>query len=231
MDPEASRISSWCHGNLPRERVAEVFPGIEQTSISILRTFDRKGGMSLDANELLVLVAITKHIKATHVLEVGTFDGNTALNLAENVADDGSVITIDLPPTWNGRYALAGGQTGDNSHRRLDPQFRAGGYDPSLGRQFHGHRHESKIRQVLADSAQLDWTTLPQSQLVFIDGNHSYDYVRSDTENALTVLAPGGIIAWHDYGPIPAVSRCVDEFAGRLKARALRGTRLAVGFT
>jgi hypothetical protein len=230
-DHEAVRISSWRHGNLPRELVTNVFPGIEHTSVSIRRTFDRKIGMSLDANELLVLVAIVKHIKARHVLEVGTFDGNTALNLAENVADDGSVVTIDLPPTWNGSYALPAGNTGDNSHRRLDARFRAGGYDPTLGRQFHGHQLEARIRQVLSDSAQLEWSTLPQANLVFIDGNHSYEYVKSDTENALKILAPGGIIVWHDYGQIPSVSRCVDEFAGRLNVRALRGTRLAVGFT
>jgi hypothetical protein len=54
--------------------------------------------------------------------------------------------------------------------------------------------------------------------------------VKSDTENALKILARGGVVVWHDYGQIPSVSRCVDEFAGRLKARALRGTRLAVGF-
>ena len=186
---------------------------------------------SLDANELLVLVAIAKHIKAKYVVEVGTFDGNTALNLAEQMLREmGSAFTIDFNPMWDGSYALTAGDTSDNSHRKLDTHFRAGGYDPTLGRQFHGHRHEARIRQVLADSAQLDWSTLPQSNLVFIDGNHSYEYVKSDMENAMKDSFPPGIVVWHDYGQIPSVSRCVDEFAGRLKPQALRGTRLAVGF-
>ena len=36
--------------------------------------------------------------------------------------------------------------------------------------------------------------------LVFIDGDHSAQAVRADVAAAMTVLAPGGILAVHDYG-------------------------------
>jgi hypothetical protein len=55
--------------------------------------------------------------------------------------------------------------------------------------------------------------------------------VESDTRNALKVLAPGGIIVWHDYGMIPDVSVVVDRFArelGNMNFAALEGTRLAM---
>ena len=37
--------------------------------------------------------------------------------------------------------------------------------------------------------------------LVFVDGAHSYDYVKNDTEKGLEMLRPGGVIAWHDCNP------------------------------
>ena len=38
--------------------------------------------------------------------------------------------------------------------------------------------------------------------LIFIDGSHAYSYVMSDSEKAFRMLAPNGIILWHDYrGP------------------------------
>ena len=34
---------------------------------------------------------------------------------------------------------------------------------------------------------------------VYIDGNHSKEYVHSDTEQAMKMLSNNGIIIWHDY--------------------------------
>lgn len=39
----------------------------------------------------------------------------------------------------------------------------------------------------------------PAYDLVFIDGDHSAEAVRKDIETALSVLKPGGLIAFHDY--------------------------------
>jgi hypothetical protein len=36
---------------------------------------------------------------------------------------------------------------------------------------------------------------------VFIDGDHSREGVRQDTDLARRILAPGGAIAWHDANP------------------------------
>ena len=37
--------------------------------------------------------------------------------------------------------------------------------------------------------------------LIFVDGAHSYEYVKNDTVKGLEMLRPGGIIAWHDCTP------------------------------
>lgn len=50
--------------------------------------------------------------------------------------------------------------------------------------------------------------------LIFIDGAHDYQSVSDDILNACDLLAPGGLIAFHDYrSPIdPGVTKAVDEF-------------------
>jgi predicted O-methyltransferase YrrM len=57
--------------------------------------------------------------------------------------------------------------------------------------------------------------------LVFVDGDHSYDAVRRDMELARCLLAPGGALAVHDYGRVAppgqaewGVARAVDEMGG-----------------
>jgi hypothetical protein len=59
--------------------------------------------------------------------------------------------------------------------------------------------------------------------LVFIDGNHDYEWVKHDTDLALRLGAK--IIVWHDYGTEPGVTRAVDEL-GEGVVRVL-GTRIA----
>ena len=52
--------------------------------------------------------------------------------------------------------------------------------------------------------------------LVFIDGDHSYEHVKQDIELWLPKLRKGGILAGHDYGhpDLPDVKRAVDEAFG-----------------
>jgi len=37
---------------------------------------------------------------------------------------------------------------------------------------------------------------------IFIDGNHTYDYVKSDINNWYPKVKPGGILMGHDYNPL-----------------------------
>lgn len=48
---------------------------------------------------------------------------------------------------------------------------------------------------------------------VYIDGNHSYKYVKQDIENYYPKLKVGGILAGHDYWK-GSVKKAVEEFVG-----------------
>jgi predicted O-methyltransferase YrrM len=215
----------WFTGELPRVSLSEVFAKAKEVDIAMPRAFDRKVGTSITAEEGCHLAAIVKCMSPGKVLEIGTYDGNTALLIAANLGPDGTIVTIDLPPDFDlekqqSTLTYAKGEI--NLTRRQD-----------LGRQYRNHPLGSRIRQVYGDSAALDWRGLGGPfDLVFIDGCHSEDYVLSDSRNALSQLSVNGIVVWHDYGMIPAVSKVVDELSGSVRSLqfyALKGTRLAVG--
>ena len=203
----------------PGVHLTQIFPGIESVSVNLINLYHRKIGLSVDAAEVMTLCAIERFIGARNVVEIGTYDGNTTLNLA-NLPGEGRVTTIDLPQNWDRKFLY----DVPNHHWNVTDRNR-------IGIQFHGTQYESRIQQVLGDSAGVDWQALrPPFDLIFIDGCHFRDYVKADTENALRNIRPGGVVVWHDYGDIKDVSRVVDETARQITVRVVRGTRLAVGW-
>jgi predicted O-methyltransferase YrrM len=215
----------WFRGTLPRVPLTEILPGVQDVEVILPRAFDRKSGTSISVEEACHLGAIAKCRNAGKALEIGTYDGNTALLLAANLAAGGNVVTVDLPPDFdvNKKDLLT------YSDGELNLTARE-----QLGRQYQGHRCAARIRQIYGDSAKLNWSAFGPFDLVFIDGCHSEAYVRSDSRNAMDHLAPGGVIVWHDYGMIAEVSNVVDQVAREtttMRVYALEGTRLAIGIT
>lgn len=58
------------------------------------------------------------------------------------------------------------------------------------------------------------------ADLVFIDANHTYPFVKQDIEAWLEIVKPGGVIGGHDYTTgFPGVMQAVDEFFPNTPAR------------
>jgi predicted O-methyltransferase YrrM len=95
---------------------------------------------------------------------------------------------------------------------------------------YSGSDAEQKVQQLFGDSKTLDvgrWAGT--CDLVFVDGSHAYSYVVSDSAKALELVAPGGLVLWHDYaGPrhSPGVYRALNELAERVPLVRLAGTTL-----
>jgi hypothetical protein len=69
-------------------------------------------------------------------------------------------------------------------------------------------------------------------ELIFVDGEHDATNVRADLELALSALAPGGVLACHDY-PDPSwpdVRRVVDEMAAERGLVRLRQSDYLAAF-
>lgn len=219
-DPEALRLNRWKYGEIKRYYISDIFPGIENIEIKILNLFERVIGTSIDPLEILYLNSIAKFIEAKKVCEIGTYNGNTILNLAANSPKDAILVTVDLPSNWNGDFVIPI----PKSHYNVTDRKK-------IGYQYKNTEYEKKIVQIFSDSASLNWDRLNGPfDLIFIDGCHYYEYVKSDTENAIKHLSKTGVIVWHDYGMIKDVCEVVDSFQSKLKIKAITGTRLAVGF-
>jgi predicted O-methyltransferase YrrM len=206
-------VRAWSSGKLPRVGLREIFPGIEECSIvSVRKPESRTIGWSLDLQELIHILSVAKYTNAKRILEIGTFDGFTALNLAANLADGGEVCTLDLP---------------HDGQSRLEPISNV--CDSGIvGSKFRGEKEVKQIRQLWADSTTADWKEFGSPfDLILIDGCHDYPYVKSDSANAIKHVRPGGIVIWHDYGQFADVSRAVDEVARHYHVVAIIGTRLA----
>lgn len=219
VDPHVRQCHSWIWGNLPRRELKQVFPGIEQTEVRILEAYHRALGITLNIEEVASLLAIVKFSGAKKIFEIGTFDGGTALNLAANMPQDAQIVTLDLPPDWDGEFSADTPKELRNITNRK-----------TVGQRFLDTPQQKKITQVFGDSSAIDWAKLPVPfDIVFIDGCHSYDYVAKDTQNALKYTRPGGLIIWHDYGYVKDVSDVVDKTASEISVSAIAGTRLAIG--
>ena len=173
-------------------------------------------------SELAILCALAAGCEdGTHLFEIGTFDGRTTLNLALNSPPGCQVHTLDLPSEQDTAFAI------EKAERRLVDK-------PQSGARYRNHRtvHPAavaKIRQLFGDSATFDYTPYFGScSLVFVDGSHAYDYAMADTRTAMSLVRPGGVIVWHDYGVWPGVTKALEDLEDREHHgfRHIRGTSL-----
>lgn len=163
---------------------------------------------NMDPFELYCLAAIARIRKPRTIFEFGTYDGATTLWLAKN-APDADIYTLDLPPELRGDWEKATLTNVDD-----------GG--DGLGARFRGTPPAARITQLLGDSRSFDFTDyIGEMDLVVVDADHSYECARPDTENALRMLSPRGVVVWDDYG-WPGVVRAVDEAAGSHGFTAVR---------
>ncbi|MGH7618533.1 MAG: class I SAM-dependent methyltransferase [Gemmatimonadaceae bacterium] len=184
---------------LPMIRLEDV---ADDRSAVVLRDARHATG-NVDLLELLVLARLVRARRPRRLLEIGTFDGRSTLNLAVNAPDDAVVYTLDLPD---------GGE--ETAKHRLDDAELRYVRKPRSGARVHDSDVAHKVVQLYGDSATFDFTQLaaPGIDFVFVDGSHAYDYARSDSLTALSLLRNGhGTIVWHDYNGWRGVSDALHE--------------------
>jgi len=153
-------------------------------------------------SEFLEFASIVKRQKPKAFLEIGTRNGGTFFVLCRLSDPQAIVISLDLP----------GGQFG-------------GGYTPfqvpvlwrmkKPGQQLHllrtdSHSAEAKLRTEQAlNGSQLD--------LLFIDGDHTYDGVKKDFEMYSPLVKTGGLVVFHDIVDIPGPEFGVQRFWNEIK--------------
>lgn len=201
---------------LPTVSVEDLFPGSGNLSIRLERSLPKAAG-NLTIEELSVMALACQWLKPSFLFEFGTFNGRTTLNLAANTPADAKIYTLDIPAPGQAKLAA---EREDADYHLLD----------KTGNYFRGTEFSGKIEQLWCDSARYDETSLRGAvDLVFVDGAHSYDYVRSDTTKALAMVRPGGTILWHDYCAwFPGVFRYLHELLPEHPLKHIERTHLAI---
>lgn len=184
----------------------------------VLENFSTRNG-NVSPYELMVLASIASSRQARRVLEIGTFDGNTTLQLALNTPEDAVVHTIDLP-----------GEGAETAKPVLDSDVQFIHDTQKQQRKYKGSRVESKVIQHFGDSTCYDFQNFcshGNPELIFIDGGHSFECVQSDTFRALDILSDTGCLLWHDYTPLfGGVFHFLTQLAKELPLVHIEGTHL-----
>ena len=171
--------------------------------VSLVGAGDGAIGGTSDA-EAIVLAVLAKD--ARRMFEFGTATGRTTYLWARNSPPDARVTTLTLAPDQRSTYQAASGDTeGARDHALRESMFTQFLYS--------GTDVESKVTQRYGDSKTLDeGPYVGTCDLIFVDGSHARSYVQSDSEKALRMLRPGGVVLWHDYRPPAMDPLCAGVF-------------------
>ena len=151
---------------------------------TVVRPFAFREGGSLPT-DLLLLRALARRVPGCRYLEIGTWRGESAANVAEVAAE---VFTLNL-------------STAEMQAMNL----------PARYIELHGYfsRPLPNVRHLHGNSATFDFAGLGgPMDLVFIDGDHHYGAVRTDTARVFEhLVGPGTTVVWHDASRQPGEPR------------------------
>lgn len=140
--------------------------------------------------EIIKFLSLIRSHNAKHVLEIGTAQGGNLFVLSQVVQDGGIITSLDLPGGhWGGGYV--------SRKSRVFQAFARPNQTISLIRaNSHHYTSLELVRNIFKDT---------KIDVLFIDGDHTYDGVKQDFEMYSPLVRKGGIVAFHDIA-LPADS-------------------------
>lgn len=178
--------------------------GLQNVSDSLILTWEALGlGAVQKPPELLLFLESLKGKKLKVVVEIGTARGGVFYALCQAAENDAVLVSVDLP---EGPY---GGGCSGKDILRLRKYAKPGQTLRFIQQDSH---LESTKREL--------WEAINKEKidLLFIDGDHTYNGVKQDWELYSPLVRTGGMIVFHDicfHPTMPDVQ--VNEFWGGLK--------------
>ncbi|MCH9613341.1 MAG: hypothetical protein SP1CHLAM54_03400 [Chlamydiia bacterium] len=151
------------------------------------------------------LIANTRGLDVRRMAEVGVFRGDASMAFSILFPE----AKLHLIDPWLAYDEYLTDEAGPMSDHQID-------YDNAyqhVQETFGGDPNISIHKMTSFDAAQ---TIDEEFDLVFIDGNHSYESVKEDIALWSKKVKPGGLITGHDYDHVnfPGVVQAVDEAFG-----------------
>jgi predicted O-methyltransferase YrrM len=148
------------------------------------------GGITVESwqigSEIKEFLRIVEAERPQAVLEIGTAAGGTLFLLSRVAADDALLVSVDLRR----------GQFGGGYPAWRAPLYRSFAREAQRIELVVGDSHEPRTLQrihLLLEGRPLD--------LLFIDGDHTYEGVKQDLADYAPLVRPNGLIAFHDIVP------------------------------
>jgi hypothetical protein len=145
------------------------------------------------SSELLRLLRIVEQLRPRTVLEIGTANGGTLFPFCRLATRDALLISVDLP----------GGGFGPGYSAWRVPLYKSFASPCQTLHLVRGDSHSDATFQTvtsLLNGRRVD--------LLFIDGDHTYEGVKCDFERYAPLVPAGGLIAFHDISAHPASTGC-----------------------
>ena len=220
---EFERILAKARHRIPTMNLRDAFPvEIEGGAIRLENFLGHWGNLSVEAVCKLCLIA--RWLRPRRVLEIGTYNGMTTLQIALNVPDECTVYTLDLPSGASPARPIS--ELDRLVVERLRERF-----GTATGSYFEDRR-DVKIRQLWGDSATFDYAAAINGplDLVFIDAAHDYEHKRIDTERTLPLLSPGAVLIWDNYADVsnPDITRYLLDLCRSYRLIHLRNTMMVI---
>jgi len=169
------------------------------------------GIASLQLDEAALLYHLARHAESGPFAEIGRFKGGSTI-----------IFATALPPgveLWS--YDL---------HVALRPDMPGEELDRELAATLARYGLDARVHLLVADSRTAEPPPEPL-ELLFIDGDHSYEGARADFERWGEFVRRGGHLLFHDavdtgaYGNVyPGVARLVAEVGGDWERQADAGS-------
>lgn len=139
-----------------------------------------------------------------NILEIGTAAAQNASYILNNIDDrDFNLITVDPYLKYD-----------DFSFDVKNNIKTLNGLEIKAKKALINHINNGRCTMIKKLSDSYANEILDQSfDLVFIDGNHSYEYVKNDIKNLYPKVKKGGLLTGHDYNEQwPGVMKAVNEY-------------------
>jgi predicted O-methyltransferase YrrM len=156
------------------------------------------GVASLQIDEAALLYSLARDVQSGPIAEIGRFKGGSTLVFAAALPDGAELWSYDF-------------------HVALRPDMPGAELDAELRGALERFGVAGKVHLLVADSRTADPPPEPL-ELLFIDGDHSYEGAKADFERWRAFVRPGGHLLFHDavdtggYGNVyPGVARLMGE--------------------
>ena len=201
------------------DKFAGIFPKPKKDFFIVAIPLKLEDGYLNSKEELEVIGHLCQLQNPKKIFEIGTFKGLTTLILSMNSRDSAKIFTLDLPrqSVLKTKYQI------DYMNKK---------YIKKRGIVlFEKTSYHEKIRRLYGDSATFNFQKFSgKIDFVFVDGCHTYEYAKNDTNKAFNILSKKGLIVWHDYGSEywPESNKFFRELGRKKKLFHIKGTQFLV---